>query len=261
MKKKEIKKQGVSWKILVPVVLIIAFLSLAAFTLTGKSVVANGPRCKDSDGGIKPLIPGTCKNYNAYGSVTATYQDNCTKIKAMISSNTSASGAIREYYCNKAWLLATPTCASTTSTCNNCVTNSTGSYCCTPSYTCTGLNITCGSYNDGCGGVINCGNCPSGKICDYGKCVSCTPRTCANVDCGVYSDGCGGARNCGNCSADKTCLKGKCVTPCTPEVCPVLKYVCGSTEPAYYFCANKSAVDCGTCPTGQKCLAGTCIPA
>ncbi len=41
---------------------------------------------------------------------------------------------------------------------------------CTP-YTCEELGYTCGSWTDGCGGIINCGSCPSGYVCSNGTCV------------------------------------------------------------------------------------------
>ena len=90
---------------------------------------------------------------------------------------------------------------------------------------------------------------------------ACTPRTCGSdgVECGDYNDGCDGRISCGTCASNKTCFKGKCITPCSTEVCPLLKYVCGRTGPAYYTCANGSTVDCGTCATGQTCNSGLCV--
>lgn len=42
--------------------------------------------------------------------------------------------------------------------------------CCTP-HTCAKLGFTCGSTNNGCGGTLNCGNCPTGQICQSNICV------------------------------------------------------------------------------------------
>lgn len=43
--------------------------------------------------------------------------------------------------------------------------------------TCSQLGYECGSWSDGCGGSINCGVCPSGKICSNGHCVTAETNT------------------------------------------------------------------------------------
>jgi hypothetical protein len=40
--------------------------------------------------------------------------------------------------------------------------------------TCTDLGFTCGQMNDGCGQVINCGNCIPPETCGGG----CVPNVC-----------------------------------------------------------------------------------
>ena len=37
---------------------------------------------------------------------------------------------------------------------------------------CSSLNYECGTANDGCGGVLDCGICASGKTCSAGVCVA-----------------------------------------------------------------------------------------
>jgi hypothetical protein len=44
---------------------------------------------------------------------------------------------------------------------------------CTPT-TCAALGINCGPAGDGCGGLLQCGSCPSGQICGGGG----TPSVC-----------------------------------------------------------------------------------
>ena len=63
--------------------------------------------------------------------------------------------------------------------------------------------IVCGPAGDGCGNVIQCGNCPSGQACGAGGPSTCgpvqnqcTPLTCpspsnAGQPCGEMGDGCG----------------------------------------------------------------------
>src|SRR6185437_4539678 len=68
--------------------------------------------------------------------------------------------------------------------------------------TCAELKANCGPVTDPkCGGVIQCGKCPSGESCGAGgpnKCGAgspdaCAPLTCAdqNATCGQIGDGCG----------------------------------------------------------------------
>lgn len=194
MKKRKFTEKKVSWKIFVLVGLVVLLLSLSVFTLTGKIVVANGPRCKDSDGGMKLSIPGTCKNYNAAGSVTATYQDSC------------ASASVKEYYCDKSWFLSSPTCVSSNLKCASCVTGPTGSYCCTPKPC---AEDGCGIVSDGCGGILNCGNCGTRYACSGGKCVSNCTHNCS-------------------CAAD-TCYGSVCAASCG-EACAGTKIDCGCNE-------------------------------
>src|SRR5215467_11105154 len=51
---------------------------------------------------------------------------------------------------------------------------------CNPT-TCKKLHVTCGAEPDGCGGVIQCGLCVAPQTCSAGRCIMCTPRTCADV--------------------------------------------------------------------------------
>jgi hypothetical protein len=86
---------------------------------------------------------------------------------------------------------------------------------CVPS-TCQLQNIACGPTGDGCGSLIQCGNCPTGQTCGgggvTGQCgapttIGCVPLTCAqqNLNCGPAGDGCGNLIQCGTCSGTDTC--------------------------------------------------------
>ena len=98
---------------------------------------------------------------------------------------------------------------------------------CTPK-TCTDLGLECGPAGDGCGGLIQCGDCPPGEMCGGGGkpgvCgnLACTPKTCADLgaECGPVGDGCGNVLQCGDCAPPKTCGGGG-----TP-------YKCGGGGPA-----------------------------
>lgn len=49
-----------------------------------------------------------------------------------------------------------------------------GFFSCIP-YTCSGLGYECGTWDDDCGGTLNCGTCASGYSCTSGVCVADTP--------------------------------------------------------------------------------------
>lgn len=49
-----------------------------------------------------------------------------------------------------------------------------GEIVCVP-YTCTSLGYSCGNWDDGCGGTLDCGTCGSGYTCTAGTCVVVTP--------------------------------------------------------------------------------------
>lgn len=138
--------------------------------------------------------------------------------------------------------------------------------------TCATLEANCGSAPDGCGGKIECGDCPDGQLCGGGganKCGAdeCNPKSCVQVgaSCGYASDGCSQAIDCGGCSPPTTCGGGG--TPnqcgCAPKTCAQLDANCGTVPDG---CLG--VVDCGNCLSGQTCGGGgpnqcgaeTCTP-
>jgi len=102
---------------------------------------------------------------------------------------------------------------------------------CTPK-TCVELGLTCGPAGDGCGNVIECGNCGPGMACGAGGASTCgpvanmcTPTTCAALgyDCGYAGDGCGNLLTCGMCVAPLTCGGGGAANTCgSLRTCRVL---------------------------------------
>ena len=97
----------------------------------------------------------------------------------------------------------------------------------------------CGPIGDGCGGILDCGSCPTGETCGGGgvnfQCGGgigsgsgqCMPSTCADAgaNCGIVSDGCGGVTaDCGSCPAGQLCGAGGSANvcagpPCTSGLC------------------------------------------
>lgn len=69
---------------------------------------------------------------------------------------------------------------------------------CVPS-TCANFGYNCGSYNNGCGGTLNCGVCAAGSSCQNGHCTDA----------------------CANCPPNTQCVNGQCVVdqqwPCDPN--------------------------------------------
>ncbi len=137
------------------------------------------------------------------------------------------------------------------------------------SKSCVDQNIACGPAGDGCGNVIQCGNCAAGTACGAGGASQCgpvnnpcTPNVCPSVacdggggggcPCGPMGDGCGGLNQCGVCAAGLTCGGGgvanQCgAPPCVPAVCAasqncgVIADGCGGT------------VSCGDCVAPDTC--------
>lgn len=72
---------------------------------------------------------------------------------------------------------------------------------------CLGAEARCGSVPDVCGGILDCGDCPSGESCvaQDGGGHACSTATCAPAQCGaacgLKPDGCGRIIDCGACDA------------------------------------------------------------
>ena len=134
---------------------------------------------------------------------------------------------------------------------------------CTPK-SCAQLGVGCGPTGDGCGGVVQCGDCTSPQTCGGGgqpsQCgsPSCTPKTCAaqNIHCGPAGDGCGAQIQCGACPMGQTCggggKPGVCGNQaCVPQTCAAQSIACG---PAGDGCGH--LIQCGTCVAPQTCGGG-----
>jgi hypothetical protein len=132
--------------------------------------------------------------------------------------------------------------------------------------TCTELGANCGPMGDGCGGLIQCGNCTApatcgggGKLSNCGGNNNCTPKTCADwgATCGPVGDGCGGLVQCGSCTPPATCGGGGTPsvcggnTGCVPKTCTSVGATCG---PIGDGCGN--VVQCGNCVAPQTCGGG-----
>jgi hypothetical protein len=123
---------------------------------------------------------------------------------------------------------------------------------CVP-HTCSDLQLQCGdSYDDGCGGVIDCGSCPFGSTCTDGGQCECTPLvTCDNFpnQCGAIWDGCKYI-DCSCAAESVTCTAtdyepGYCICNTTSD--------CLGRECGTYTNACGSTVTCGSCASNHTC--------
>jgi hypothetical protein len=121
----------------------------------------------------------------------------------------------------------------------------------------------CGPIADGCGGVIECAECPLGQVClPGGVCGApeCEVTTCEaeGAECGSVGDGCGGVLDCGPCPEGESCglvTKNQCDAPCpTSDPALACEDKCG------FVSDDCSGVhDCGECPPGLTCVDNECV--
>jgi hypothetical protein len=138
--------------------------------------------------------------------------------------------------------------------------------CCTPK-TCADLPGQCGTLDDGCDGVIDCGGCPMGQTCGGGGVPNqcgCPPPQCpAAANCGTITNACGAAVTCGGpCPASApACIANVCGicsatnagTSCVPPDGDTDQATCQANG----RCCVESGGDSGGVP-GQSCFTANC---
>ncbi len=127
---------------------------------------------------------------------------------------------------------------------------------CTATVTCASAQAECGSLDDGCGVMLDCGTCPMGQQCgtetDNICGEICEPATCASAgaNCGEIDPGCNqDPIDCGECTEPETCgavTANQC--GCVPDTCETLGFNCGAPDDG---CGT--ALDCGMCTTPETC--------
>ncbi len=131
--------------------------------------------------------------------------------------------------------------------------------------TCQEASVECGPAADGCGKLLDCGDCEAPEICGGGgvpgKCgkPTCKPRSCKDqgLECGPAGDGCGKTLDCGTCAPPDTCggggEPGKCghvdAGTCVPLDCS------GRCGPQSDGCGG--LLSCPPCD-GGSCTKTTC---
>jgi hypothetical protein len=93
--------------------------------------------------------------------------------------------------------------------------------------TCLSSGVGCGEIGDGCGAVLECGDCDGLQTCggggeasECGGSSACIPATCesAGATCGAIGDGCGGViASCGTCVGDAVCGGGGVPSVCSDD--------------------------------------------
>lgn len=135
---------------------------------------------------------------------------------------------------------------------------------CTPR-TCAQAQANCGPVADGCGGLLECGDCAPPQTCGgsgtpsvCGGTGGCQVKSCAEqgFSCGQTGDGCGGLLDCGSCTRPETCggggVIGQCgAPPCEKLTCAGLGAECGLIGDG---CGG--ALDCGSCSGALTCGGG-----
>ena len=135
-----------------------------------------------------------------------------------------------------------------------------GEFCCAPK-TCASLGYVCGtSWDDGCGGTINCGDCPRGD-CKGGTCCSHDEVRCYDND-KYYYDSCGNREEkSADCGEEKSCWESMphCVFPY--DNLREYTLICHHRGCSNGECYLSSSRDTKRekCSGGRKCVDGECI--
>ena len=82
-----------------------------------------------------------------------------------------------------------------------------GAVACAATTSCDEHGAECGLLHDGCGVMLDCGDCADGAPCSDNLLCACTPTTCvaAGATCGMMPDGCGVLLPCGDCVEPQIC--------------------------------------------------------
>lgn len=131
---------------------------------------------------------------------------------------------------------------------------------------CASQGMRCGSIDDGCGHILNCGTCDWPNTCGgtgvVGQC-GCQPKPCGvAMNCGTRPDACGGVVTCGATACplrpngkQRVCIANVCTVArtCTPIRCAEVGKDCGYISDG---CAH--AIYCGSCAAGKHCMENVC---
>lgn len=148
---------------------------------------------------------------------------------------------------------------------------------CTP-LTCAQLDHECGEVPDGCGNILDCGDCGDEEDCHYDegqqqnicKDEPCIPDedVCDGLKCGMKDDGCGGQEFCGECEDYETCEDNQCGCALVEDedFCDYHGAECGEfsgDDPCSDLGVERTAT-CSGCPSTSDedvlCIENKCVP-
>jgi hypothetical protein len=197
-----------------------------------------------------------------------------------IACNTAITCQDLGYQCGSVWLGCGPTTNLTPcGSCTDAICNPYLRICepsCSPAPApdiCAAAKLAkgveCGQITDGCGGLVDCGQCPEGSMCGTGgvanRCEPVTaPTECiaASRECGTIASACGKQITCGTCKSGDVCNpNGKCGPPCQPKTCAVdFASQCG--QQLDDGCSSTIKCDCAPgygCNAAGPGTLGTCV--
>jgi hypothetical protein len=144
--------------------------------------------------------------------------------------------------------------------------------------TCEELEKNCGKVADGCGEIIECGECEGGHVCGFKTANVCSTDddiddlcmkvseedACDGKECGVEGDGCGGTYECGECGRDEACgieeaFQCDVVPDGTDDDCPAMIPSCADVDAECGIIGNGcgGTIDCdmetGGCDNDEVC--------
>ena len=236
---------------------------------TPKSCGELGATCGSVDDGCTHLIEcGTCKDGLTCGLVKANTCGSkcvpkaCNDLQATCGQQGDGCGEIIE--CGTCTSPATCGGAGVHNTCG-VAGGVDGGVCVAKS--CTELGADCGAIADGCGGILECGNCLlAGQVCGANKpnvcggaTTTCAAKSCPelNATCGAANDTCGAILECGPCSVPgEVCggngaanVCGGVPNTCVPKDCTQVGATCGFAADG---CGGVTQ-NCGSCATDEIC--------
>jgi hypothetical protein len=127
---------------------------------------------------------------------------------------------------------------------------------CVPTQRACDPRAQCGTQDDGCGVLLNCGTCSSDSFCLENSCLAiathcvqyCRYEYSLCMNCDRSRPGCPLPSQCA--TGQQSCLAG---CNCKPKTCADLGVQCGSPDDT---CGHP--LDCGRCPSGSTCSGGRC---
>ena len=206
MKKGRVKKKKiglVEWILIGLVILAVLFLAFKIF-ITGNVVSKNPEPCSASDSSVtKTIAKNSANAINGLTIFVTSSHGINNYIDASLIVNGDTAYPVRLSYTNgtsniykqTTMVIGTNkyTIELVSATTSSATLKATSCLACVPK-TCSQLGKTCGTTDDGCGTILNCGNCATGKKCTNNVCTTlpCLSKgsTCSSTTAKCCSNSC-----------------------------------------------------------------------